>query len=304
MKLRMDSRPRPSSPRLPEHGDWRLPLDCPADAEHLPTLSPSLWRRVQLRVEYWQEAELEPPIVPIHGAARVLRLAISLLLLLPLLVIMVFALMVQLYRATPAMGQSSFWLSEPVWFTLVGVAGFTSLMVAKLAEPLLAYIYVLGHESTHAVAALLSFGKINAFKFNMDGGYVETDADNIFIALSPYFVPFWMLVWMLSLWLGNLCCPFDAYEPWFYGGMGFWWAFHLYWTIWVIPREQPDMLENGLLFSMLVILLMNIGVLLGILWCFGVVTPESYWADFVRCAQRIADTLSFAASCLQALISR
>ncbi len=300
MKLRMDNRPHRPSPSSREHGDWRLPLERPADAEHLPTLPLSLWRRVQLRVEYWQEAELEPPIIPISGWPRALRLALSLFLLLPLSIVMVFALLVQLYRAAPAMGQSGFWLSEPVWFSLVGVAGFISLMVAKFAEPLLVYIYVLGHESTHAVAAILSFGKINAFKFDLDGGYVETDADNVFIALSPYFVPFWMLVWMGALWLAQLCCPFEAYEPWFYGGFGFWWAFHLYWTFWVIPREQPDMLENGLLFSMLVIMLMNIGVLLGILWGFGVITPESYAGDFMQCARRIGDTLSFAAEWLLA----
>ncbi len=302
MKMRMDNRPRRNAPPPPEFGDWRLPLERPAEAEHLPTLPLSLWRRVQLRVEYWQEAELEPPVIPIHGWSRALRLMLSLFLLLPLSIVMVFSLLVQLYRAAPAMGQSSFWLSEPVWFSLVGVGGFISLMVFKLAEPLLVYIYVLGHESTHAVAALLSFGKINAFKFDMDGGYVETDADNIFIALSPYFVPFWMLVWMFALWLGNLCVAFEAYEPWFYGGMGFWWAFHLYWTFWVIPREQPDMLENGLLFSMLVIMIMNIGVLLGILWCFGVLTPESYWIEFVRCARSIADTLSFVGSRLVTLV--
>ncbi len=300
MKLQMDNRRRRRhAAPFPEFGDWRMPLERPAEAEHLPTLPLSLWRRVRLRAEFWQETSLEPPVIPISGWPRAIRLALSLFLLLPLLVVMVFALLVQLYDAAPAMGQTSFWLSEPVWFSLVGVAGFISLMVAKFAEPLLIYIYVLGHESTHAVAAILSFGKINAFKFDMDGGYVETDADNVFIALSPYFVPFWMLVWMFALWLGHLCFPFEAYEPWFYGGFGFWWAFHLYWTLWVIPREQPDMLENGLLFSMLVILLMNIGVLLGILWCFGVITPESYRGAFVQCAQNIADTLRFAAALVQ-----
>ncbi len=307
MKLRMDNRPRRPAPPLPEHGDWRLPLDCPADAEHLPTLRPPLWRRVQLQARYWQEAEvsLEPPIIPISGWSRALRLLLSLIVLLPLSLVMVLALGLQLYQAAaPAIGKSSFWLSVPVWYTMVGLTGFVSLAVAKFFEPILVYIYVLGHESTHAVAALLSFGKINDFKFNVEGGYVETDADNIFIALSPYFVPFWMLVWMLGFWLANHFFPFEAYEPWFYGGLGFWWAFHLYWTFWVIPREQPDMLENGLLFSMLVIVLMNIVVLLGILWFFGAISPESYQACFMQSAQRIADTLSFAGGWLLEFISR
>ncbi len=270
----------------PEHGDWRVALDRPEDVEHLSLVPLSVWRRVQMRAEYWQEQE-EPMVIPISGWPRALRLLLAIFVLLPLSVVMVFTLLQQIYHAAPVMGQSSFWLSESVWYTVVGVAGFISLMIAKLAEPLLIYIYVLGHEATHAVAALLSFGKINAFRFDVDGGYVETDADNLFIALSPYFTPFWMLVWMLLLWLGHLCFPFEAYEPWFYGGFGFWWAFHIYWTFWVIPREQPDMLENGVLFSMLIIMLMNIVVLLGILWCFGVITPAGYAEGFVQCALRI-----------------
>ncbi len=290
MKLRMDNRPRRNAPPSPEYGDWRMPLERPADAEHLKPLPLSLWKRVQLRAEYWQETELEPPVIPIHGWPRVLRWAISLFLLLPLSVVMIFTLMHQLYRVAPSMGHL-FWMSDPVWYCMVGLAVFISLMVAKIAEPLLIFIYVLGHESTHAVAALMSFGKINAFKFDLDGGYVETDADNAFIALSPYFVPFWMLVWMLLLWLANLCFPFEAYVGWFYGGLGFWWAFHLYWTCWVIPREQPDMLENGRTFSALITILMNIVVLTGILWGFGVITPESYWADFVRNGEYIGRTL-------------
>ncbi len=297
MKLRKNSHLGRSAPPPPEHGDWRLSLERPEEAEHLAPLPLSLWERVQLRAATWQEAELEPPVIPIEGWPRFWRLLLAWCVLMPLSVVMVFALLMQLYHAAPHMGQN-FWLSVPVWYSMVGLAGFISLMVAKLSDHLLIYLYVFGHEATHAVAAILSFGKINAFRFDTHGGYVETDKDNLFIALSPYFVPFWMLVWMLALWLGNLCFPFEAYEPWFYGGMGFWWAYHLYWTFWVIPREQPDMLENGMLFSMLVIMLMNIVALLGILWFFGVLTPASYWAEFVNCALRIGDTLHFAASWL------
>ncbi len=300
MRLKLDNSSRRSATPPPEYGDWRVPIERPAETEHMPSLPVSVWRRLKLRADYWQEMETE--VIPIQGRARVLRWFVSLLLLFPLSVVMVFALMVQLYRVAPTMGQS-FWLSDPVWFSLVGVAGFISLIVAKFAEPLLIYIYVLGHESTHAVAAILSLGKINAFKIDLHGGYVETDADNVFIALSPYFVPFWMLVWMLVLWLAQLCIPFASYEAWFYSGLGFWWAYHIYWTCWVIPREQPDMLENGRVFSSLIIILMNIVVLLGILWGFGVITPEGYWADFVASARRIGTTLLDYARMLRSLFA-
>ena len=56
--------------------------------------------------------------------------------------------------------------------------------------------------------------------------YVETDADRLFIALSPYFVPLWMLCWLGGVFVLNYFWPFEAYEAWFYGGLGFWWVFH------------------------------------------------------------------------------
>lgn len=296
--LRRHSRKLPQ----PEHGDWRVPLEKPEDAEHLPPRSPGVWRRMQLRVEYLQaapvgpawadQAEDSPQVVPIAGAARALRLLIAWLLLLPLSVVMVYALLLHLYQHAPAtVGKLSFWLSEPVWYSLLGAGAFSALIISRIATPVLVYIYVLGHELTHAIAALISLGKVQALRIDLNGGYVETDADNLFIALSPYFVPLWMCCWLLILWAANAIYPFEEWRAWFYAGLGFWWCFHLYWTLWVIPREQPDMLENGLLFSLLLIMVMNIGILLGILCCFGVLDPATYAQDFLTAALHIGDSL-------------
>lgn len=289
-----------------EHGDWRVPLERPEEAEHLPPKQPGVWRRMQLRVEYLQAAPTsaggvdvaddEPAVVPIHGWARALRLLIAWALLLPLSIVMVYALLLHLYHhASTTVGQLSFWLSEPVWYSLLGAGTFSALILSRIVTPILIYIYVLGHELTHALAALVSLGKVQALRIDLDGGYVETDADNIIIALSPYFVPLWMCCWLLVLWAANAIYPFPEWRAWFYAGLGFWWSFHIYWTVWVIPREQPDMLENGLLFSLLLILVMNIAILLLILYCFGLLAPAAYGQDFLTAAGHIWD-------CLNALI--
>lgn len=295
---RLLTKPRCKSSQ--EHGDWRLPLDYPEEVEHLKPLP--LLTRFHLHVRY-QQSQLvaapgmleqlvdNPPVVPIHGWPRLIRACIALFVLMPLSVVMVFALLVQIYHAAPAMSEPGFWLSVPVWYSLLGSAAFFALLISKVLEPALVYVYVLGHELTHALATLLCMGKIQAFNIDFDGGYVETDKDNLFIALSPYFVPLWMLVWMLVLWLADWIYPFDEFQPWFYAGFGFWWSFHLYWTLWVIPREQPDMLENGMLLSALITLLMNIVILLVVLACFEVITPAGYAADFMGCAMQIYDML-------------
>ena len=286
-------------PPTPEHGDWRLPLEKPEEAEHLPPRPLGVWKLMQLRVEYLQslpvgadaEEDETAAIVPIAGWARFLRLVIAWCLLLPLSVVMVYALLTSLYQAGPTMGKLDFWLSEPVWYSILGVGTFSALIVARFATPILVYIYVLGHELTHAIAAKMCLGKVQSLRIDLDGGYVETDADNLFIALSPYFVPFWMCCWMLILWGINLIYPFPQWESWFYAGSGFWWSFHLYWTVWVIPREQPDMLENGLMFSLLLIMVLNIAILLAALCCFGVITPAGYGHHFLIAADRIGDSL-------------
>lgn len=280
-----------------EHGDWRIPLAHPEDAERLPPLEGiGVWRRMQLRVDYLRSApvgpaswEDEPSIEPIAGRARALRLLIAWLLLLPLSVVMVYALLLHLYgHAAEAVSKPDFWLSEPVWFSLLGTGTFVALAISRIATPVLVYIYVLGHELTHAMAALISMGRVQAMRIDLQGGYVETDADNLFIALSPYFVPLWLCCWLLGLWSANALWPFPEWSAWFYAGLGFWWSFHLYWTVWVIPREQPDMLENGLLFSLLLVFILNVGILLVILGCFGVLDPAGYAKDALRAAKDIA----------------
>lgn len=301
----------------PEHGDWRVSLDRPEEAEHLRNPSVNVWRRTHVKVEmlqaapwgalaqrpidefYREEEEAEPPVVPISGWRRFVRLAVAWLLLLPLSVVMVFALLLQLCHAAPAMGEIGFWLSEPVWYSLLGALVFAVLILGRLVEQALIYIYVLGHELTHAIAAKLCGGRVQSFSIDLGGGYVETDTDNVFIALAPYFVPIWMLAWMLVFWLANLIWPFEAYGPWFCAGFGFWWTFHLYWTIWVIPREQPDMLENGMVFSLLVVVLMNIVAALAVLCCFGAISPQGYAHDFLDCAMRLYESGQALARCLK-----
>lgn len=279
----------------PEHGDWRVQVSNAEEAEHIvPNLSGfgNVWHRTCVVADALRETEPryswggelyddEHGVVPIRGWARFRRLLISLILLLPLCITMVFALARQLWHSSAVVNNIEFWLSVPVWYAVMGAMLFVALILAGLMQTGLIYVYVLGHELTHAIVAKCSGGKVSTFRITAEGGYVESDKDSVLIALSPYFVPLWMLCWMLVLWLLNLAFPFEEYPAWFAAGFGFWWFFHLYWTIWVIPREQPDMIEKGLLFSLLIVFAVNILILLVVLICFGVITPSGYLADFL-----------------------
>ena len=293
----------------PEFGDWRVPLDKPHEAEHLQTASPGVIRRLKVQAQYWQSME---PLYgaddvadwqPVSGWKRYIRLAVGVCLLLPLSVVMVYALMVQLYHAAPVVGNMDFLQSVPVWYSVLGALVFASLKYFRLVDAVLMYAYVLGHELTHALAALMCFGKVQTVSVDLDGGYVDTDTDNIFVSLAPYFLPLWMLLWMAVLFVANWLFPFDTYAAWLYAGFGFWWSFHVYWTLWVIPREQPDLLENGVVFSFMIIMLTNIAALLLMLRCFGVISLRGYWADFKMCAVEIYTAYADVVRCFYSFIS-
>lgn len=309
-------RTAPTSSTKREFGDWRVDTPAkPVEPQHM-----NMWQHAHRRLNQLENAtsygalwrhsvsvtytpgqaadeeydETSPQIVPISGSKRVIRLLIATLLLLPLSITMVYALALQVYHALPTTAADvGFWLSAPIYFTLLGIFTFVALIIAQFATPILVYFYVLGHELTHALAALTCFGKISSVSVDLDGGYIETDKDNTYIALAPYFVPLWMLVWVLFAWVVGLFLPEDSITPWFFGGVGFWWCFHIYWTIWVIPREQPDILENGITFSLLIVIIANIAGLILLLRFFNFISLSGYWQDFLTCAGKLAETLSW-----------
>ena len=292
-KAPVRTRRRPSEPAF---GDWRVRVDKPHETEHLKARSVGVMRRLRAQAAYWQSL---PPTYDLdyqdadslsQSRSSVWRCLFGLLILLPLSVVMVYALMVQLYHAAPVVSNFDFWQSVPVWYSVLGALVFISVKYFRLVDAILMYAYVLGHELTHAIAALICFGKVQAICVDLDGGYVDTDKDNLFVSLSPYFVPLWMLVWLGVLFVANLLYPFETFLPWFYAGFGFWWCFHVYWTLWIIPREQPDLLENGVVLSFMIIMLTNIVALLLVLRCFGVITFGGYWQDFKACAVEIYTT--------------
>jgi hypothetical protein len=55
------------------------------------------------------------------------------------------------------------------------------------------------------------------------------------------------------------------------------WTFHMLWTLWMIPRDQPDLRDNDTFFSLVVIYLANI-ILLSAMLCMS--TKSLNWQGF------------------------
>lgn len=296
--MRRIARKAPVKPS-PEPGDWRVQV--PRDMEHyrFPSLAET-WRQTQYRVHVAAQADEwlddEPYYEPIRGWPRFFRLILGIGVLLPLALLLCMALLRQLAACEV---DSSFWLSDAVWFSLMGFIACMVVMFSHTMDVVWAFVYVVGHELTHAAAVKCSLGRVENFSVKPSGGYVETTKNNLFIALTPYFVPIWALVWMGLLWAIHLFADFSSYEAFLYGGSGFWWAFHLYWSAWIIPREQPDLEENGMFFSLMIVYIMNLMIIAVILWCFHLLEWKGFFEDFLYSCRVSWDLLN---SALQAVL--
>ncbi len=193
---------------------------------------------------------------------RLLRWTMALVLL-PLCWVTTWTFLSRFSQATVYQG---FWQTAEFWYFATGALVMIGWFWSGLLQPFFLYLYVLGHELTHAVFVLIYRGKVTDFHVSTEGGYITTNKTNLVIALSPYFFPFWSVVGALLYGIVRHFCEFShGWDRALYGLMGVTWTFHMIWTLWMIPRDQPDLKENGTFLSLVIIYLANLLVLAGLL---------------------------------------
>ena len=177
------------------------------------------------------------------------------LLLLPLCWVTSWTFFTQFSDATLDHG---FWKMPAFWYFATGALLMTGWFFTGLLRPVFLYLYVLGHELTHILFIWVFRGRVSDWGVSLDGGYVTTDKSNIVIALSPYFIPLWAALGVVVHALLGLALDLPPVsDKILFGWVGFFWAFHLLWTLWMIPRDQPDLKENGRFLSLVIIYLAN-----------------------------------------------
>ncbi len=296
-------------PKPPKHTppdkDWRAYAETayrPRSADSLKSVvrrcNRSAWEktlRTQIAAEYEETAEEDFEDISFSDLplmSRFFRYSVAILLLLPLAIITAMSLGSQLAQAS---GNPDIIVSVPVWFGIIGALVWLIMGFSKLFTSQLLFVYVLGHELTHALAVYCSLGTVMGFDAKADGGYVKTNKNNIFIALSPYFIPLWGVLWGAIWGIVHIYWPTYPCEILLYGGLGFWWCFHLFWTAWIIPRDQPDLAGNGTLFSLILVYFVNLLVFLGLLRIFGAVSIIQFLKDCAVHAENLWD--AFCAYC-------
>jgi len=197
---------------------------------------------------------------------RLLRWAVAFVLL-PFCLVTAWTLVMQFSHATL---HQRFWQSAEFWHFAIGVLVMVGWFWSGLMHSVFLRLYVLGHEFTHGMVVTCLGGKVSGFHVSTEGGYITTNKTNWVIALSPYFVPIWSIEAAVLYGLLKVFADFSVeWDKLFYAVIGLTWAFHLVWTLWMLPREQPDLQENGTFLSLVLICFGNVLVLAGLLCVAG-----------------------------------
>jgi len=145
---------------------------------------------------------------------------------------------------------------------LLGVTAYLAFH-AWVSVPARAYVF--GHEITHAAATWLSGGQVKGFKAGAKKGSVTTDRVTALIALAPYLVPVYSILWAFLYGVAGLFWSVGPWLPWFCFGLGATLAFHLTFTVNVLKEKQPDLEVAGPLLSLGLILWANVTLVVGVM---------------------------------------
>ncbi|HXT00818.1 MAG TPA: hypothetical protein VN915_09110 [Elusimicrobiota bacterium] len=108
------------------------------------------------------------------------------------------------------------------------------------------WMYVLGHELTHALAAWTSGGSVFAIHVEEKGGHVDLSHSSAFVALAPYCVPFHALAVVAGYRVLIWARPQAQAEALFLLLMGGALAFHALMTWETLTQvKQPDLDDAG-----------------------------------------------------------
>ncbi len=137
--------------------------------------------------------------------------------------------------------------ADTIWAAALAGAGCWLAIYLLLPKPM--WVYVFGHELTHALWTWLLGGRVKKFKASAKGGHVLVTRNNFVVALAPYFFPLYaaliVLVFVAGHWLWN----WRPYIVWFHLLLGAAYAFHLTLTWHILKSRQSDIIEHGYLFS-------------------------------------------------------
>lgn len=150
--------------------------------------------------------------------------------------------------------------ADTTWIPFLAGAACWCVIFSLLPKPM--WIYVFGHELTHALWTWLFGGRVKKMKVTSSGGHVVISKTNFVIALAPYFFPLYAAIVVAIFAIGHLIWNWHSYFVFFHLLVGAAYAFHVTLTFHTLQTRQTDITSQGYSFSAVIIFLGNICVLL------------------------------------------
>jgi hypothetical protein len=144
---------------------------------------------------------------------------------------------------------------SPQWGLVVGFLLWTALFVT-VPRPIRAY--VLAHELSHALWALLLGERVAGLRVTSRGGSVQIGRSRFLVLLAPYFFPLYTLIVIAAYGAIALVGDPTPWTVWWLAAVGFTWGFHLTFTISTLAAGQSDIRAAGPLPAYTTIYFMNL----------------------------------------------
>lgn len=117
------------------------------------------------------------------------------------------------------------------------------------------------------LATWLCLGRVSSFRASPSGGGITTSKSNLFISLSPYFIPIYAILLIIIYYLIDKVFLWSFLIPpsifMFLFGMTL--TFHIVMTIDTLKVRQPDLIKAGTLTSSALIYIINLTLVAGAL---------------------------------------
>lgn len=150
--------------------------------------------------------------------------------------------------------------ADTIWVATLAGVGCWVVIYLLLPRPM--WIYVFGHELTHALWAWVCGAEVKRMKVTANGGHVVLTKTNFLITLAPYFFPLYAAFIVAAFAIGNLIWHWQHYLVWFHLLLGAAYAFHVTLTWQTLKTRQSDITSQGYLFSAVIIFIGNALILL------------------------------------------
>lgn len=212
-------------------------------------------------------------VLPTHVPKRWVKCVVGVFLLVPC------AVLAQTFFTVLAETtmRGGFWQHEAFWFFALGGIVWLGAFVGGFR---LMWLYVFGHELTHALWVMVQGGRVHRFHVSSDGGHIIADKTNTWIALAPYFFPIYSVLVLIAYGICGLYIEIPPWGRWVaFGALGFTWAHHMTLSWLVIQKGQPDLRYGGAFFSLVVIAILNLALLSALLI---VASPDITFRGFIR----------------------